>query len=154
MTGFALPSFHHVALTVTDIDSSIEWYQAVFGIRHQVDIPHPGGVGKLLADDDRALVIVLHAHDDNDTSLFAETTTGLDHVGLAVRTRAELEEWERHLEAHGVVRADLADKPLTHSSIVDAPYASVLVLRDPDNIQLELFAPAVTRGMVPSSHGG
>ena len=29
----------------------------------------------------------------------------------------------------------------TQSSISNAPYAAVLVFRDPDNIQLELFAP-------------
>ena len=32
-------------------------------------------------------------------------------------------------------------KPLTQSPIADEPYGSVLVFRDPDNIQLELFAP-------------
>jgi glyoxylase I family protein len=44
------------------------------------------------------------------------------------------------LETNGVVRAEVADKPLTQSSIADEPYGSVLVFRDPDNIQLELFA--------------
>jgi hypothetical protein len=63
-------------------------------------------------------------------------------TSFAVDSRAELEQWQDHLEAHGVVRADTADKPLTRSPIVDEPYASVLVVRDQDNIQLELFAPA------------
>ena len=40
-----------------------------------------------------------------------------------------------------MVRAERADKPLTQSPISDQPYGSVLVFRDPDNIQLELFAP-------------
>ncbi len=40
-----------------------------------------------------------------------------------------------------MTRADVADKPLTQSPIADEPYGSVLVFRDPDNIQLELFAP-------------
>ena len=39
------------------------------------------------------------------------------------------------------MRADTADKPLTQSAIADEPYGSVLVFRDPDNIQLELFSP-------------
>ena len=52
-----------------------------------------------------------------------------------------LEQWQDHLEAHGVVRATAADKPLTQSPIADEPYGSVLVFRDPDNIQLELFSP-------------
>jgi glyoxylase I family protein len=145
MTRPTRPHVHHVALTVTDVDSSIGWYERIFGIRHQVDIPHEGGVGKLLSNEDRSLMFVLHRHDINDGGLFSERTTGLDHVGLAVTTREELEDWERHLEANGVVLVDPADKPFTRSAIMDAPYASVLVFRDPDNIQLELFTPAETR---------
>ena len=149
MTAVVKPRTHHVALTVADVDASVVWYEKVFAIRHQVDIPHEGGVGKLLADDDRGLMIVLHHHESNDGAPFAETTTGLDHVGLSVTTRADLETWQQHLEANGVVKADVADRPLTQSPILDAPYASVLVFRDPDNIQLELFAPAATRGQIP-----
>jgi glyoxylase I family protein len=86
-------------------------------------------------------MIALHRHDTNDERVFTETTTGLDHAGFAVPSRDDLEAWQRHLEANGVVRSDTADKPLTQSPISDEPYASVLVFRDPDNIQLELFAP-------------
>jgi catechol-2,3-dioxygenase len=87
-------------------------------------------------------MIALHRHEDNNGGLCAETTTGLDHAGFTVGSRADLEQWQDHLEAHGVVRSDQADKPLTQSPIADEPYASVLVFRDQDNIQLELFAPA------------
>jgi glyoxylase I family protein len=145
MTSQAQPTVHHVALTVTDVNASISWYERIFDIRYQVDIPHAGGVGKLLSNEDRSLMFVLHEHDANDGGLFSERATGLDHVGLAVTTRAELEEWERHLDANGVSVADEAAKPLTRSAIIDAPYASVIVFRDPDNIQLELFAAAATR---------
>jgi hypothetical protein len=41
-----------------------------------------------------------------------------------------------------VTRRQRADEPLTQSPIADEPYGAVLVFRDPDNIQLELFAPA------------
>jgi len=78
-----------------------------------------------------------------DGGLFTESTTGLDHGGFAVPSRSDLELWQDHLETNGVGRADTADKPLTQSPIADEPYASVLVFRDPDNIQLELFAPAL-----------
>lgn len=132
---------HHLALTVTDVDVSVGWYEAVFSVRFQMDAPHPGGVGKVLADDAHELMIVLHHHDTNDSGLFGETNTGLDHVGFVVPTRSDLAAWQDHLERHGVVRADVADKPLTQSPIADEPYGSVLVFRDPDNIQLELFAP-------------
>jgi hypothetical protein len=63
-----------------------------------------------------------------------------------VPARTDLQRWQEHLERHGVVRAEAADKPLTQSAISDQPYGSVLVFRDPDNIQLELFAtPRVDR---------
>jgi catechol 2,3-dioxygenase-like lactoylglutathione lyase family enzyme len=142
MTTVAQPRLHHLALTVTDLESSVEWYGAVFDVHPLLDVPHRGGVGRILADADRQLMIALHHHDTNNGALCAETATGLDHAGFTVATRADLEAWQDHLEAHGVVRAEIADKPLTQSPIADEPYASVLVFRDQDNIQLELFAPA------------
>jgi glyoxylase I family protein len=141
MAAMTPARLHHLALTVTDVDASVRWYENVFGVRFQMDVPHPGGVGKLLADDSRQLVIVLHRHDANEGTRFHETTTGLDHVGLIVPSRADLQAWQDHLESNGVVRAEAADKPLTQSPIADEPYGAVLVFRDPDNIQLELFAP-------------
>jgi glyoxylase I family protein len=145
MSTVTQPRLHHLALTVTDLDASTEWYGAVFGVRPVMDVPHPGGTGKILATEDKQLMFALHRHDSNHGELFGETTTGLDHAGLAVSSREELESWQEHLERHGVVRAAVAGKPLTQSPIADEPYASVLVFRDPDNIQLELFAPASAR---------
>ena len=141
MTTVTQPRLHHLALTVTDLDSSVRWYGEVFGVHPVMDVPHEGGVGRILADADHQLMIALHHHDTNDGALFQETTTGLELACFAVGSRAELEQWQDHLEAHGVVRADAADKPLTQSPITDEPYASILVFRDQDNIQLELFAP-------------
>ena len=136
-----LPTVHHVALTVTDLDKSIAWYEQVFGITYKMEEPHQGGTGKLLADDAWQLVIVLHHHDANEGETFSETRTGLDHVGLAVPSRADLELWQAHLERIGVERATAANRPCTQSPIVDRPYGSILVFRDPDNLQLEMFAP-------------
>ena len=141
MTAHAPTRLGHVAITVTDLDTSIPWYEEVFDIKLRMDVPHEGGVGKLLATDAMDLILVLHRHEANDGNLFAETATGLDHVGFNVPARDDLVAWQDHLEANGVVRSDDADKPLTQSPIADEPYGSVLVFRDPDNIQLELFAP-------------
>lgn len=136
------PRLHHLALTVSDLDASIKWYEAVFDVHFLLDVPHTGGVGTILSDPDRQLMFALHRHDANDRRLFEETTTGLDHAGFFVPTRGDLEGWQQHLEANGVVRSDTANKPLTQSPIVDEAYGSVLVFRDPDNIQLEFFSPA------------
>ena len=74
------------------------------------------------------MIIVLHRHDANRRERFAETRTGLDHVGFGVPSRADLEAWQAHLQELGVVQ----------SPIADTPYGSILVFRDPDNIQLEM----------------
>lgn len=131
------PALHHIALTVTDVDASVAWYERVFGTSFRMDAPHPGGVGKLLADDEWQLIIVLHHHDTNERERFVETRTGLDHVGFMLADRRELEAWQVHLEKQGVKRSTAADHPLTQSPIADESYGSVLVFRDPDNIQLE-----------------
>jgi catechol 2,3-dioxygenase-like lactoylglutathione lyase family enzyme len=142
MSSVTRPTIGHIALTVTDLEASMAFYERVFDVKHLMEEAHEGGIGKLLADEQFSLVIVLHHHDGNNAEGFSETRTGLDHVGLSVGTRADLEAWQDHLEANGVARADAADRPLTQSPIADRPYGSVLVFRDPDNIQLELFAAA------------
>ena len=135
------PALHHVALTVTDLDASTDWYEQVFNIRFRLEAPHLGGTGLLLADDAWQLIIVLHRHDTNSSECFAETRTGLDHVGFAVPSRADLQRWQARLEELGIEVADAADRALTQSPIADTPHGSVLVFRDPDNIQLELYSP-------------
>jgi glyoxylase I family protein len=135
------PMLHHIALTVTDSDASLPWYEKIFNLAFRMEVPHEGGTGKLLADDEGRLGIVLHRHDANGREAFLETRTGLDHVGLMVADRAELEQWQTHLQNNGVEPSTTADRPLTQSPIADAHYGSVLVFRDPDNIQLELFSP-------------
>ena len=95
----------------------------------------------MLIAPDGQLVSALHRHDANDGNLFTEAATGLDHGGFAVPSRHDLETWQQHLQTRGVTLTYRADKPLTQSPIADEPYGSVLVFRDPDNIQLELFAP-------------
>lgn len=135
------PQLHHIAITVTDLPASIAWYERVFGVKFQMEVPHPGGTGMILADDTWSLVFALHRHDVNDGGLFSETRTGLDHIGLSVPGRADLEAWQAHLTAQGVELVAVTDRPLTHSPIEDRPFGSILVFRDPDNVPLELFAP-------------
>ena len=135
------PSLHHIAITVTDLEASIAWYERVFGVAFRLEVPHPGGTGKILADDEWNLVFALHRHDANDGERCAETRTGLDHIGLRVPSRADLEAWQGHLDGLEVRRAAMANQPCTQSPIEDHAFGSILVFRDPDNVQLELFAP-------------
>lgn len=141
MSVHAPARLHHLALTVRDLHAGADWYSRVFGVQFLMDAPHPGGKAQVLANEDMSLMFAIHAHDAGSGDTFTETRTGMDHAGFAVPTREALVEWQDHLARHGVVRAAAADRPLTQSPIADEPYGSVLVFRDPDNIQLELYAP-------------
>ncbi len=112
MTNVARPRIHHIALTVTDVDASVGWYETVFGISFRTDVPHEGGVGKLLADDAMELMIVLHRHDTNAGGLFAETDTGLDHAGFLVPSRSDLEAWQAHRDPDNI-QLELFSRPGT-----------------------------------------
>jgi glyoxylase I family protein len=141
MNIVARPTLHHIALTVTDLEASTIWYRRIFDLAPVMEEAHEGGWQRLLADEAMRFIIVLHRHDVNQGEAFSERRTGLDHFGMVVPTRAELEAWQSHLDAMGVVRAATADRPCTQSPIADTPYGSILVFRDPDNIQLEMYSP-------------
>lgn len=64
---------------------------------------------------------------------FDETRPGLDHLAFAVSDRQELDTWVARLG-----KAKVAHSPVKAANSI--PGATVVVFRDPDNIQLELFA--------------
>jgi glyoxylase I family protein len=130
----ALSGVSHVELTVRDTDRSAAWYQQVLGfdvVLLATDEPDffKGRVISLLRPDiNLGIGLVQHVTAESDG--FSEFRVGLDHLAFAVDSRADLDLWVGHFEHLGV----------TYSPIRDMPYASVLVFRDPDGIQLELFA--------------
>ena len=69
-------------------------------------------------------------HTKPGVQTFDERNVGLDHLALRVADRAALQAWATHLDGHGVA----------HSGIQEEQAGPVLVFRDPDNIQLELWA--------------
>jgi glyoxylase I family protein len=68
------------------------------------------------------------AHADGTLSEFR---TGLDHIAFTVPSRDDLDAWQ------GL----LAEKGVTFSPIADSPLDTLRALRDPDDIQLELWLP-------------
>ena len=127
-----IATINHVGVTVTDIERSTPWYTEVFGLTKLMEETHPDGTGYVvvLGKPDWSMCIGLHTHPTNANEPFSEARTGLDHIAFLVPDRADLDTWEGRL-------AELA---VDHSPVNDQPGYSVLVFRDPDNIQLELIS--------------
>ncbi|GAB3583398.1 VOC family protein [Calidifontibacter terrae] len=128
----AFPALTHVAVTVTNLETSTRWYANLFGADPVLDEDEESG------DFHHAVFALgggtlfgVHTHTGSTaTGAFDEQQTGLDHVAFAIE-RSELDLWAAKLNELGI----------THSGIKDASYGSGISFRDPDNIALEFFAP-------------
>lgn len=128
---------HHFSPTVSDVEASAIWYAEVFGMeRVPTTAPHhgdeDGGYAVLLTEPRTGLLIGLHHHRDLVPGAFDERRVGLDHIAFGVSSHSDLEAWCVWLDRLGVAHSGVIDKSGAR------PY-SVVVFRDPDNIQLELF---------------
>lgn len=132
--------YAHVRLTVTDIVRSRKFYDDVFGFPVAFEVPPNsdeatrealgflyGGVIYKLGEGLLGLRPVAPAGDR-----FDEDRVGLDHVSFMLGSRAEIEEAAARLDALGI----------EHGGVKDLGASLILEFRDPDNISLELFAPA------------
>lgn len=130
-----LSNLYHLALTVTDVDRSVPWYERVLDLtetnrREDADT----GIRKvyLRAPGDEFYVVLVQ-HPDTARGGFDGRRAGLDHIAFKVDSYAALKEWERRLADYSVTYA-----PATASRTV--PGASVVVFCDPDGIQLEVWS--------------
>jgi mannose-6-phosphate isomerase-like protein (cupin superfamily)/catechol 2,3-dioxygenase-like lactoylglutathione lyase family enzyme len=114
---------NHMSVTVTDLPRSERWYTETFGlIRVDGDI----------ADDGTGHVALLSPSGGWIVTLASATAAGVDHLALTCTDRDALVRW----------RELLAERGVQPGTITDAPYGSGFVVRDPDGLDLELFAPA------------
>ncbi|MEP7179603.1 MAG: VOC family protein [Pseudonocardiales bacterium] len=129
-----IQGIHHFGLTVRDVDASAAWYVDVLEFRRVGEFESSEGARRkvFLRHDGLRARLGLVEHRDGSQDVFDETRVGLDHLAFALADRAELEAWATRLAAAGVLHSPVAP---AHS----VPGAAVIVLRDPDNIQLELF---------------
>jgi glyoxylase I family protein len=125
---------HHFGLTVPDVDASTTRYQAVLGFERVGDFCAPDGSRRkvFLRHDGLHARLGLTEQRFGDKDAFDETRVGLDHLAFAVSSRAELDDWALRFAQAGVSFSPVAPPN-------SMPGAAVLVFRDPNNIQLELF---------------
>ncbi|MDP9333057.1 MAG: VOC family protein [Actinomycetota bacterium] len=127
-----LDGTHHLTLTVVDLDRTCEWYRSVLGFRDVVRyrndsidadchvLAYPGAAPPTIG---------LRQYDTQDGSRFDEHRIGLDHLAFDVGDDESLSQWHEHLGRVGV--------PFATTCL---PELSITVIRDPDNIQIELCA--------------
>jgi glyoxylase I family protein len=124
-----LRGLSHLDLSVSDRHASARWYADVLGFEIRGDrfnasaglqwihVVHPCGLRMGLVE-----------HPDNPGEPFDERRTGLDHVSFAVASRHDVDDLAHRSAVRGY----------TEGSVQDTDNAALLVLRDPDNIQIEL----------------
>lgn len=125
------PALTHVAVTVSDLDRSRPWYNALIGADPVLD-EDTGPFHHVVWLLGGGTLLGIHQHSNpSSNEPFDELRPGLDHLAFGCANRAELETWEKKLDELGY----------KHGGIVDAHYGSGLSFRDPDNNALEFFAP-------------
>lgn len=128
----ATGSVHHLTLTVTDVQRSVEFYTSFLGFQLVMEL----GPRRLLSNG--SVILALTPPPDPAQApqgdRFSENRVGLDHVSLNVARRADLETAVRLFAEQGVAHGEIKDLGADLGLYV-------LAFRDPDNIQLELTAP-------------
>ncbi len=127
----SITGFHHLSFTVSDREKSVAWYQEVMGFERHSEVQADTFTRTRLRQPESGIVITFTEHSQGSGDRFAETRTGLDHLSLQVPSIEDLRAWKRRFEEHGVDHSEIKK---TGSG------AALITFRDPDNIQLELFA--------------
>ena len=122
---------HHLTLTVSNADTSANWYQELLGkasvISRQLE-----GAKRIRMQWDSGLVIGVTEFDSKAGSqVFSHLNVGLDHIGLQCASLEEIQIWSEKLKRLG----------FEHGPIEDAPYGWAITARDPDNIPVEFYCP-------------
>lgn len=121
----------HVALTVTDLPTSVAFYESVLDVS-VAGTMSDGSFSRCVLTLPGRTHLGLTQHDVGSGRPFDPITPGLDHLGFACDSREELTKWAEHLDGLGI----------GHSGVQDASYGSALSFADPDGNALEFFVSA------------
>ena len=121
--------YHHLSLSVSDLYKSTEWYQQVLGLDVAAQIDGEGFRRTRLRAPGSGVTLTLTRHDEQSGETFSERRPGMDHVALQVSSADEVKTLKDRFEQLGV----------NHSDVKGSNGTAMITLRDPDNIQIEVF---------------
>ena len=134
MTG--IQGYHHLSLSVGDLERSAAWYVDLFGFEVNAHVEGKGFRRTRLRAPESGITLALTQHEATPSGPFDERRIGMDHVALAVDGVAAVHDLKARLEDLGVEHSEIREP---------GPGAAALTLRDPDNIQLEVFGGPASR---------
>ena len=121
--------FQHVSFSVNDLGKSTQWYHETLGLDIGAEFDGNGFRRARLRAPGSDVTLTLTCHGRKSGEPFDERRAGLDHVAFRVGGVEDVYELKRRFEELGV----------NHSEVKTSGGAAAITLRDPDNIQLEVF---------------
>ncbi len=123
---------HHMRMTVSDPGRSRAFYTGLLGFQVAMELPD----GVMISNG--SLLMALRTAPDagrvRPGNRFDPNQVGLDHLAISVASRKEIEAAARLFDEQDVTHGDIVDLGQDFGFYV-------MMLEDPDGIQLELTAP-------------
>ena len=129
--------YHHVSLSVSDLGKSAEWYRQALGFETDAEI-EGDGFRRTRLRAGSGLTLTLTAHEQHSGEPFDERRVGVDHIAFNVGSADAVQQLKGRFDELGVVHSDVKQA---------ASGSAMITLRDPDNIQLEVFGGTFDQGI-------
>lgn len=125
--GTELRGIYAVKLPVRDLAESRAWYERVFAFTAELEFPDADGVVRGVSGHLPGCGAWFALRESPGHA--AACIDGFNLVNLAVEDRTALKEWSTRLDELGI----------RHSPIIDATIGWIVVLNDPNGIEIHLY---------------
>lgn len=127
MVQASLRGVFAVKLPVSDLNASRAWYERVFGFAVEFEFPDEDEVVRGVAGHLPGVSTYIGLREE---PAVVAAVSGFNLLNLAVDDLGAVEAWAKHLDEVGV----------EHSPVIDATVGWMIVLHDPDGIELHIYS--------------